>query len=262
MFPGSVEDLVKSLLTTEEVENVASKKLVSGKMEDKKKSQFRVGRWDDEEHKVFLQGLQEHGKNWKKIAELIKTRSSVQTRTHAQKYFLKNAKQFAEANTKTMDLKKQNKTQKKKLDSVTESKRPNKKAKTEPSAQKIKIMDKVDHFTSPLTDQELLIQDVTTPRTINSFNKAPPSLGGVKSKQLQTSTEQKYKRSLDLEDPFISNPFAFAAAPKTGRSDFRISTPFDIEDSFDSASLSDHLSSDDDILLDDGAFDLLFTETF
>lgn len=33
-----------------------------------------------------------HGKGWKKIAKLIKTRTVVQIRTHAQKYFQKLAK--------------------------------------------------------------------------------------------------------------------------------------------------------------------------
>lgn len=54
-----------------------------------------TGRWQAEEHEVFLKGLNEHGKQWKKIAMMIKTRSVVQVRTHAQKYFqklLKNEK--------------------------------------------------------------------------------------------------------------------------------------------------------------------------
>lgn len=48
-----------------------------------------TGRWLTEEHEVFLQGLDQHGKQWKKIALMIKTRSVVQVRTHAQKYFQK-----------------------------------------------------------------------------------------------------------------------------------------------------------------------------
>jgi Myb-like DNA-binding domain len=39
-----------------------------------------VGRWTAEEHRLFLQGLEQHGKGWKKIASLIKTRSVVQIR--------------------------------------------------------------------------------------------------------------------------------------------------------------------------------------
>jgi SHAQKYF class myb-like DNA-binding protein len=41
------------------------------------------------EHELFLEGLQKYNKQWKAIAELVKTRTVVQIRTHAQKYFLK-----------------------------------------------------------------------------------------------------------------------------------------------------------------------------
>ena len=51
-----------------------------------------TGRWTSEEHNLFLQGLELHGKGWKKIAGLIKSRTVVQIRTHAQKYFQKLAK--------------------------------------------------------------------------------------------------------------------------------------------------------------------------
>mmetsp|Transcript_3179 Transcript_3179/g.6420 ORF Transcript_3179/g.6420 Transcript_3179/m.6420 type:complete len:308 (-) Transcript_3179:83-1006(-) len=51
-----------------------------------------TGRWTAEEHRLFLQGLELHGKGWKKIAGLIQTRTVVQIRTHAQKYFQKLAK--------------------------------------------------------------------------------------------------------------------------------------------------------------------------
>lgn len=52
-------------------------------------SDARVGRWSDGEHSVFLEGLELHGKQWKTIAGMIGTRSVVQVRTHAQKYFQK-----------------------------------------------------------------------------------------------------------------------------------------------------------------------------
>jgi len=50
---------------------------------------LNTGRWTGEEHNRFLQGLQQHGKVWKSIATVVKTRSIVQVRTHAQKYFMK-----------------------------------------------------------------------------------------------------------------------------------------------------------------------------
>ena len=51
-----------------------------------------TGRWSKAEHSTFLEGLAIHGKEWKKVAQMVKTRTVVQTRTHAQKYFQKMAK--------------------------------------------------------------------------------------------------------------------------------------------------------------------------
>jgi len=48
-----------------------------------------TGRWTKEEHEAFLSALQLYGKEWKKVAARVKTRTVVQTRTHAQKYFQK-----------------------------------------------------------------------------------------------------------------------------------------------------------------------------
>ncbi|EQC39667.1 hypothetical protein SDRG_03096 [Saprolegnia diclina VS20] len=47
----------------------------------------RGGRWLAEEHQLFLEGLRAYGKNWKKVAQVVPTRSTVQIRTHAQKFF-------------------------------------------------------------------------------------------------------------------------------------------------------------------------------
>lgn len=55
-------------------------------------SHEHTGRWTKQEHDMFLEGLKQYGKEWKKIAGLVKTRTPVQIRTHAQKYFLKLSK--------------------------------------------------------------------------------------------------------------------------------------------------------------------------
>jgi SHAQKYF class myb-like DNA-binding protein len=55
-----------------------------------------TGRWTIEEHEAFLRGLQMHGKEWKKVAAQVRTRTVVQTRTHAQKYFQKLQKTVQE----------------------------------------------------------------------------------------------------------------------------------------------------------------------
>lgn len=50
------------------------------------------GRWTDQEHQSFLAGLRLYGREWKKVASKIKTRTSAQIRSHAQKYFAKLAR--------------------------------------------------------------------------------------------------------------------------------------------------------------------------
>lgn len=55
-----------------------------------------TGRWTKEEHAKFLEGIKLYGKEWKKIASMIETRTVVQIRTHAQKYFQKLAKKKAQ----------------------------------------------------------------------------------------------------------------------------------------------------------------------
>lgn len=54
---------------------------------DKKK--LRRGRWTAEEHRNFLKGIIKYGNDWKMVEKIVKTRTSSQSRSHAQKYFLK-----------------------------------------------------------------------------------------------------------------------------------------------------------------------------
>jgi len=51
------------------------------------------GRWTKEEHHRFVEAINAHGKNWKKVEESVATRSGAQIRSHAQKYFLKLEKE-------------------------------------------------------------------------------------------------------------------------------------------------------------------------
>jgi SHAQKYF class myb-like DNA-binding protein len=56
------------------------------------KDNGNAGRWTDEEHVRFLEALKIHGKNWNKVHRFVGTRTSAQTRSHAQKYFNKLVK--------------------------------------------------------------------------------------------------------------------------------------------------------------------------
>ncbi|OQR95117.1 hypothetical protein ACHHYP_00385 [Achlya hypogyna] len=60
---------------------------IKAEMDDESPSTKRGGRWLAEEHQLFLEGLRAYGKNWKKVAQVVPTRSTVQIRTHAQKFF-------------------------------------------------------------------------------------------------------------------------------------------------------------------------------
>jgi SHAQKYF class myb-like DNA-binding protein len=48
---------------------------------------YRTGRWTADEHDLFLVLHRDLGRDWKGIAQLLNTRSTMQVRTHAQKYY-------------------------------------------------------------------------------------------------------------------------------------------------------------------------------
>ena len=51
---------------------------------------YKHGRWTDKEHRDFIIGILKLGKNnWIKLEEEIPTRTSIQIRSHAQKFLIK-----------------------------------------------------------------------------------------------------------------------------------------------------------------------------
>lgn len=54
---------------------------------------MNTGRWTRLEHDLFVQALDTCGKNWRDIALFVATRTRLQCRSHAQKYFLRLKKQ-------------------------------------------------------------------------------------------------------------------------------------------------------------------------
>jgi len=53
------------------------------------KEEFNNGRWNEEEHKKFIEAILLYGNEWKRVQQYIKTRSSTQARSHAQKFFIR-----------------------------------------------------------------------------------------------------------------------------------------------------------------------------
>lgn len=64
-------------------------KINDKKTENQISSKFNKGRWSLEEHQKFITGILEYGNDWRKVQKHIKTRSSTQARSHAQKFFLR-----------------------------------------------------------------------------------------------------------------------------------------------------------------------------
>ena len=62
---------------------------------DSNANEYHSGRWTNEEHQKFIEGILKYGNEWKRVQSIIKTRSSTQARSHAQKFFLRMKKEIS-----------------------------------------------------------------------------------------------------------------------------------------------------------------------
>ena len=66
--------------------NMSDSKIILNEVKRTAREEANVsGRWSADEHRLFLRGLEMHGKDYKKIAALVKTRNVTQVKAHAQK---------------------------------------------------------------------------------------------------------------------------------------------------------------------------------
>ena len=87
---------------------------------------------------MALQALRKYGKEWKKVAAMVKTRTVVQTRTHAQKYFQKIQKLQASGEVDSDDPDGQMRTIMDEDDIDDEDERPKKKMPASAAAKRHK----------------------------------------------------------------------------------------------------------------------------
>lgn len=67
-----------------------------------RKARFKRS-WTPDEHRLFLTAMRRHGRGkWKEIAADVKTRTANQCQSHAQKYFLRQAKSDSERKKKSI----------------------------------------------------------------------------------------------------------------------------------------------------------------
>jgi SHAQKYF class myb-like DNA-binding protein len=59
-------------------------------------NKYSTGRWSQEEHNKFIEAMFLYGNEWKRVQQHIKTRSSTQARSHAQKFFIRLKKKLSE----------------------------------------------------------------------------------------------------------------------------------------------------------------------
>ncbi|KAJ9172922.1 hypothetical protein P3X46_016111 [Hevea brasiliensis] len=60
-------------------------------------------RWTEDEHKKFLEALKLYGRAWRRIEEHVGTKTAVQIRSHAQKFFSKVVREASGNNTSTLE---------------------------------------------------------------------------------------------------------------------------------------------------------------
>ena len=65
---------------------------------------YTSGRWLPQEHCPFIEAIFLFGNEWRKVERYIKTRTSAQARSHAQKFFINLQKRFVDENIQKLSM--------------------------------------------------------------------------------------------------------------------------------------------------------------
>ena len=127
------------------LENYEIQLNISSKDEENKDCHFQTGKWTDEEHEKFIEGILNYGNEWKKVQQIIKTRSSTQARSHAQKFFLRIKKLINNSEEKGNNKK----SKEKNFDKILSQVLPKKYAKNLTENQKEKLLSAISSNIKP-----------------------------------------------------------------------------------------------------------------
>jgi SHAQKYF class myb-like DNA-binding protein len=78
--------------------NIETPEIEDGRtnIDESQSNTLSTGRWTQEEHNKFLEGILLYGNEWKQVSQHIKTRSSTQARSHSQKFLIPIKKKLTE----------------------------------------------------------------------------------------------------------------------------------------------------------------------
>ena len=84
--------LEKKMKRIREIKTKSRKTILSSSSNiasNSKEHNYEIGRWKLDEHKRFVEAIIKYGNDWKQVQKCVRTRSSTQARSHAQKFFIK-----------------------------------------------------------------------------------------------------------------------------------------------------------------------------
>jgi len=96
---------LKSFQSCDLITTLKTKKITSNKslaivtvLKKKKKrftlKKYKTGRWDENEHSLFVRAFMKYGNDWKSVESVMQRRSAEQIRSHSQKLFIKLSKDY------------------------------------------------------------------------------------------------------------------------------------------------------------------------